>query len=104
MRVCGRPPFAHAPHPHPSRAPCRYKPACEGTAPTPREQPAVTLWAGSMVVFGGYAVGGRTNDLFVLDLSSWQWSQPATAGTAPSPRQVRASAQQRVHTCMSYQG
>lgn len=28
--------------------------------------------------------------MFLLDLSSWQWSQPATAGTAPSPRQASA--------------
>lgn len=43
-----------------------------------------------MVVFGGHALGGRTNDLFLLDLSAWQWSQPATAGNAPSPRQASA--------------
>jgi hypothetical protein len=41
---------------------------------------------------GGHAIGGRTNDLFLLDLSAWQWSQPATAGTAPSPRQVGVGA------------
>jgi len=35
-------------------------------------------------------MGGRTNDLYVLDLSSWQWTQPATQGTAPSPRQASA--------------
>lgn len=38
---------------------------------------------------GGHAIGGRTNDLFLLDLGAWQWSQPAFSGTAPSPRQVR---------------
>jgi len=45
-----------------------------------------------MVVFGGYAVGGRTNDLYVLDLTTWHWKQPTTAGTPPSPRQVRVCA------------
>ncbi|KXZ51889.1 hypothetical protein GPECTOR_11g323 [Gonium pectorale] len=67
-----------------------YKPSTEGTAPTPREQAVSTFWAGSMVLFGGHAIGGRTNDLFVLDLGGWQWSQPAFSGTAPSPRQACA--------------
>jgi hypothetical protein len=35
---------------------------------------------------GGHAAGGRTNDLLLLELSGWTWSQPATTGTAPSPR------------------
>ncbi|PNW72944.1 hypothetical protein CHLRE_14g612700v5 [Chlamydomonas reinhardtii] len=67
-----------------------FKPSTEGTAPTPREQAVATFWAGSMVLFGGHAIGGRTNDLFLLDLGAWQWSQPAFSGTAPSPRQACA--------------
>jgi hypothetical protein len=39
---------------------------------------------------GGHAIGGRTNDMFLLDLSAWQWSQPAFSGNAPSPRQACA--------------
>lgn len=35
---------------------------------------------------GGHASGGRTNDLLLLELSGWTWSQPTTTGTAPSPR------------------
>lgn len=35
---------------------------------------------------GGHASGGRANDLLLLELSGWTWSQPATTGTAPSPR------------------
>lgn len=35
---------------------------------------------------GGHASGGRTNDMLLLELSDWVWSQPATTGTAPSPR------------------
>ena len=38
------------------------------------------------LIVAHFQVGGRTNDLMLLDLSSWQWSQPALAGTAPSPR------------------
>lgn len=34
----------------------------------------------------GHATGGRTNDLLLLELSGWTWSQPTTTGTAPSPR------------------
>lgn len=37
-------------------------------------------------MLGGHAAGARTNDLFMLDLSSWIWSQPPTSGTPPSPR------------------
>jgi hypothetical protein len=35
---------------------------------------------------GGHASGGRTNDLLLLELSGWTWSQPAITGTPPSPR------------------
>lgn len=43
-----------------------------------------------MLFSGGHGSGARLNDLYFLDLSSWQWSQPATSGTAPSPRQSAA--------------
>jgi hypothetical protein len=36
-------------HPHPFH---RYRPAIEGTPPTPREQAVATFWAGSMIIFG----------------------------------------------------
>ena len=41
-----------------------------------------------MVVFavGGHAKGSRSNDLHLLELSDWSWSQPNTSGTAPPPR------------------
>ncbi len=38
------------------------------------------------VFAGGHASTGRTNDLLLLELSGWTWSQPVTTGTAPSPR------------------
>lgn len=40
---------------------------------------------------GGHAAGGRTNDLFLLELSRLAWSQPQTAGPAPSPRSGAAA-------------
>ncbi|MEW5310705.1 MAG: hypothetical protein WDW38_002476 [Sanguina aurantia] len=67
-----------------------YKPVTEGASPTPREQAVGCFWAGSMVVFGGHAIGGRTNDLFLLELTSWQWTQPPMGGTAPGPRSASA--------------
>jgi hypothetical protein len=42
--------------------------------------------AGLAVCAAGHATGGRTNDLLMLELSAWSWSQPSTSGTAPSPR------------------
>jgi hypothetical protein len=38
----------------------------------------------------GHATGGRTNDLLLLELSGWTWTQPNTSGTAPSPRSCAA--------------
>jgi hypothetical protein len=38
----------------------------------------------------GHATGGRTNDLLLLELSGWTWTQPSTSGTAPSPRSCAA--------------
>lgn len=67
-----------------------HRPNTDGSPPSPREHAVSVFWAGSMVVFGGHAIGGRSNDLLLLDLHSWQWSHPATSGTAPSPRQASA--------------
>lgn len=68
-----------------------YRPNTEGSSsPAARELAAAAFWAGNMVIFGGNAIGGRTNDLWRLDLSSWQWSQPPSSGTSPSPRQNAA--------------
>lgn len=42
--------------------------------------------AAAVLRSGGHASSGRTNDLLLLELSGWTWSQPVTTGTAPSPR------------------
>jgi hypothetical protein len=42
---------------------------------------------------GGSASGARANDLHLLELSSFSWSQPPLTGAAPpSPRQAAALA------------
>lgn len=43
-------------------------------------------WHGPLCCAAGHATGGRTNDLLLLELSAYAWSQPVTSGTAPSPR------------------
>jgi hypothetical protein len=48
--------------------------------------PCTVLLASCLPPAGGHASGGRTNDLLLLELSGWTWSQPTTTGTAPSPR------------------
>ncbi len=67
---------------HRTHSPSR--PSARPNPDTQRRHPSFPLRV------GGHAIGGRTNDLFLLDLSAWQWSQPAMAGTAPSPRQASA--------------
>jgi hypothetical protein len=40
-----------------------------------------------VAVFGGYRSGsGLLNELWVLDLEWWQWSQPEVAGDVPQAR------------------
>lgn len=40
------------------------------------------------VVFGGAGAQGPLGDLWVFDLTSRQWSQPATQGDPPAPREM----------------
>ena len=63
------------------------------TGPCPRSLAACCLDAerNALIVFGGEAGRGvRLNDLFLLDLAAWHWSQPICVGTCPSPRQAPA--------------
>lgn len=40
-----------------------------------------------MALFGGYRSGsGLLNELWVLDLDHWEWSQPEVAGDPPRAR------------------
>jgi hypothetical protein len=58
--------------------------ACVQTAPT--SNGITFLHDARLPCSGGHASAGRTNDLLLLELSGWTWSQPVTTGTAPSPR------------------
>ncbi|KAL3152010.1 hypothetical protein ABBQ32_001128 [Trebouxia sp. C0010 RCD-2024] len=42
----------------------------------------------TLVVFGGAGAQGPLGDLWVFDLTSRQWSQPATQGDPPAPREM----------------
>ncbi|CAG9466922.1 unnamed protein product [Pedinophyceae sp. YPF-701] len=65
------------------------KQQCEGNYPGARENASARFVpeTNSIVVFGGRGTGVRYNDLHLLDLATLTWSQPATSGSVPSPRQ-----------------
>lgn len=55
--------------------------------PPPMDSHSAVLCAEmqTMVVFGGFVNGSRSNELFQLSLSTWQWSAMRASG-APAPR------------------
>mmetsp|Transcript_41823 Transcript_41823/g.103152 ORF Transcript_41823/g.103152 Transcript_41823/m.103152 type:complete len:208 (+) Transcript_41823:277-900(+) len=59
-----------------------------GTAPSPRGlHAAAGLGKLRMVVFGGAdQTGAMSNEAFVLDTRTWEWSKVEGAGIGPSPR------------------
>lgn len=67
------------------------KPEIKGTAPSPRTLLCGADTVGSVLyVFGGGDQGQQPvadTQLHCLDLATWTWSQPATTGTGPTPRQ-----------------
>lgn len=63
----------------------------DGEQPAPRESASmVQLDEDTLVLFGGKGAGARFNDLWFLDLKRMEWTQAATKGDAPSPRQDAA--------------
>lgn len=58
----------------------------------------ITLFAGCgqlfhmpgdvQAVFGGAGAQGALGDLWMFDVNSRQWSQPAASGEAPAPREM----------------
>ena len=64
-----------------------------GTAPTERSAHSSILYDKEMVVFGGYCGSANTwkNDVWVLNLTSYAWTERATSGTGPSPRSGQPS-------------
>ena len=62
---------------------------CEsaGTPPPARSAHAAAAYQNRfLLIFGGGSVANCYGDLHVLDTETMHWSQPATAGPAPSPR------------------
>mmetsp|Transcript_98166 Transcript_98166/g.225262 ORF Transcript_98166/g.225262 Transcript_98166/m.225262 type:complete len:353 (+) Transcript_98166:146-1204(+) len=58
-----------------------------GAPPSPRWCHTSAVGGGSVVVFGGWQRPSVfLNDTWVLDTSSWQWSEMAPAGVRPCPR------------------
>lgn len=63
----------------------------DGEQPAPRESASMAqLDEDTLVLFGGKGAGARFNDLWFLDLKRMEWTQAATKGDAPSPRQDAA--------------
>lgn len=42
----------------------------------------------TQIVFGGAGAQGPLGDLWTFDISSRQWSEPATSGEAPAAREM----------------
>lgn len=64
------------------------QPACTGEAPTGRRSHSAFVYKGSMFVFGGYnrVTNQHFNDLYKLDLSTFEWSKVETTGIVPRRR------------------
>jgi len=76
-----------------STTPVTWVPAVtEGTAPAAREGHSLTVIRRKAFVFGGYTVGGLSNDLQILALDSLRWEEVVYSGFGPSPRQGHAAA------------
>ncbi|KAL4499312.1 hypothetical protein ABPG72_006898 [Tetrahymena utriculariae] len=65
------------------------KPLINGESPRPRENFSMNLIRDSYVwIFGGYCLGGETNDLWQLDVENMRWTKISESfGTKPIERQ-----------------
>ncbi|HLP92253.1 MAG TPA: kelch repeat-containing protein [Nostocaceae cyanobacterium] len=56
--------------------------------PSPRHGHSAICYQDSMIIFGGLQneTNQTLNDLHILDLKNWTWTQPQTSGEIPSPR------------------
>ena len=62
------------------------------TLPTKRSGHTATLIGSELFIFGGGDGNALVNDLFVFDMLSESWSQPAVTGAVPSPRSRHTAA------------
>jgi N-acetylneuraminic acid mutarotase len=53
------------------------------------------MWGSKMVIFGGFVSGQRVNDIWILDLDTFKWTEVNATGTMPEPRAG--------HSCVFYQ-
>lgn len=61
------------------------QPTTTGATPPPREQHCMVSAGGKMVLFGGFAkraVAVLLSDIWILDLTSWTWTQGTDAGAS----------------------
>ena len=57
------------------------------TKPSARDSHSSVLYDGQMVMFGGHDDSNR-NDVWALNLTSYDWTEVTTSTTKPSARQV----------------
>eukprot|EP01063_Lacrimia_lanifica_P009177 TRINITY_DN16201_c0_g1_i1.p1 TRINITY_DN16201_c0_g1~~TRINITY_DN16201_c0_g1_i1.p1 ORF type:complete len:612 (+),score=162.31 TRINITY_DN16201_c0_g1_i1:114-1949(+) len=57
----------------------------EGRGPSRRRSHRAVLWKNFMMVFGGRVDHGRRNDLFLLDLDTYTWTERVAAEHAEKP-------------------
>ncbi|XP_051914648.1 host cell factor 1b [Hippocampus zosterae] len=69
-------------------------PVTSGQPPPPRESHSAVVASGCrgnrLIIYGGMS-GCRLGDLWVLDIDSLIWSQPALSGNAPLPRSLHSA-------------
>jgi len=86
--------------PLPAATPAAFTPRGNHTestvgAPEPRANHTADKLGSKLYVFGGQGGVGYSrkafNDMFTLDLTTWEWAQVETVGTPPEPRGGHAS-------------
>jgi hypothetical protein len=64
-----------------------------GTSPDPLGSPSSVLYNDQMVIFGGFTTNGNKskNDVWTLDLTTYEWTKQEPTGTNPSARYGHSS-------------
>jgi len=83
-----------------TRAERWFTPPCVGQTPCPRRAHSAALLGNVMIICGGFAGNGCSNDAAALDLDTWTWSRlKVESASVPCPRGGHSAA---VHDGVMY--